>query len=109
MNMYMYTVYTFSSPSLRLSLSSDTYSSVCETVVPKLIAEDIPLLHSLLQDVFPGVPYRRAEMAALRKEISSVCKDYHLVFGEGEQATSQWVDKVGMACQEMCAISMGMA
>ena len=73
--------------------------SVCETVVPKLIAEDIPLLHSLLQDVFPGVPYRRAEMATLRKEISSVCKDYHLVFGEGEQTTSQWVDKVGMACQ----------
>ncbi|XP_011404630.2 PREDICTED: cytoplasmic dynein 1 heavy chain 1-like [Amphimedon queenslandica] len=68
--------------------------SVCETVVPKLIAEDIPLLHSLLQDVFPGVAYRRAEMAALRKEIAAVCKDSHLVFEEGEQASSQWVDKV---------------
>uniref|UniRef100_A0A1X7TJZ7 Dynein heavy chain hydrolytic ATP-binding dynein motor region domain-containing protein n=1 Tax=Amphimedon queenslandica TaxID=400682 RepID=A0A1X7TJZ7_AMPQE len=68
--------------------------SVCETVVPKLIAEDIPLLHSLLQDVFPGVAYRRAEMAALRKEIAAVCKDCHLVFEEGEQASSLWVDKV---------------
>ena len=28
--------------------------SVCETVIPKLVAEDIPLLHSLLSDVFPG-------------------------------------------------------
>ena len=83
-------------PSLSLS-HQILIQSVCETVVPKLIAEDIPLLHSLLQDVFPGVPYRRAEMAALRKEISSVCKECHLIFEEGEQATSQWVDKVGVA------------
>ncbi|XP_003391803.1 PREDICTED: dynein heavy chain, cytoplasmic-like, partial [Amphimedon queenslandica] len=33
-------------------------------------------------------------MAALRKEIAAVCKDSHLVFEEGEQASSQWVDKV---------------
>ncbi|XP_016418464.1 cytoplasmic dynein 1 heavy chain 1-like [Sinocyclocheilus rhinocerous] len=29
--------------------------SVCETMVPKLVAEDIPLLFSLLSDVFPGI------------------------------------------------------
>ena len=28
--------------------------SVCETIVPKLIADDIPLLSNLLQGVFPG-------------------------------------------------------
>jgi len=28
--------------------------SVCETVVPKLIADDIPLLSTLLRGVFPG-------------------------------------------------------
>lgn len=28
--------------------------SVCETIVPKLIAGDIPLLSNLLQGVFPG-------------------------------------------------------
>ena len=33
--------------------------SVCETMVPKLVAEDIPLLFSLLSDVFPGVSYTR--------------------------------------------------
>ena len=28
--------------------------SLCDTLVPKLIAEDIPLLSSLLSGVFPG-------------------------------------------------------
>lgn len=37
--------------------------SVCETMVPKLVAEDIPLLFSLLNDVFPNVGYTRAEMS----------------------------------------------
>lgn len=36
--------------------------SVCETMVPKLVAEDIPLLFSLLSDVFPNVEYSRAKM-----------------------------------------------
>lgn len=31
-------------------------------MVPKLVAEDIPLLFSLLNDVFPNVQYTRAEM-----------------------------------------------
>jgi hypothetical protein len=39
--------------------------SVCETMVPKLVAEDIPLLFSLLSDVFPNVSYTRAEMAGM--------------------------------------------
>lgn len=28
--------------------------SVCETIVPKLIADDVPLLQNLLSGVFPG-------------------------------------------------------
>lgn len=39
--------------------------SVCETMVPKLVAEDIPLLFSLLNDVFPNVQYTRAEMKGI--------------------------------------------
>ena len=62
-------------------------------MVPKLVAEDIPLLHSLLSDVFPGVPYRRAEMKALRREIAKVCAEWHLVYGEGDNPGSQWTDK----------------
>ena len=61
-------------------------------MVPKLVAEDIPLLHSLLSDVFPGVKYNRAAMKELRAEIAKVCKEMHLVYGE---TGSQWVDKVG--------------
>lgn len=34
-------------------------------MVPKLVAEDIPLLFSLLSDVFPNVNYTRAEMAGM--------------------------------------------
>ena len=63
-------------------------------MVPKLVAEDIPLLHSLLSDVFPGVAYRHAEMASLRKEIAKVCSEQHLVYGEGDNAGTQWVEKV---------------
>jgi dynein heavy chain 1 len=35
--------------------------SVCETLVPKLVSEDITLLFSLLQDVFPDVIYKPRE------------------------------------------------
>lgn len=53
--------------------------SVCETMVPKLVAEDIPLLFSLLSDVFPGVQYHRGEMTALREELRKVCQEmYHI-------------------------------
>ena len=51
-------------------------------MVPKLVAEDIPLLHSLLSDVFPGVKYHRASMKELRAEIAKVCKEMHLVYGD---------------------------
>ena len=37
---------------------------------PKLVAEDIPLLFSLLNDVFPGVSYQRLPMDKLKTEIS---------------------------------------
>ncbi|XP_047736164.1 dynein axonemal heavy chain 11-like [Hyalella azteca] len=45
--------------------------SVCETMVPKLVAEDIPLLFSLVSDVFPGIEYNRAQMTTLKKLIRS--------------------------------------
>ncbi len=63
--------------------------------MPKLVAEDIPLLHSLLSDVFPGIKYSRAEMGALRAEIAKVCAELHLTAGEGDAPGGQWVEKVG--------------
>jgi len=62
--------------------------SVAETVVPKLVADDIPLLKSLLADVFPGVPYVPADLERLRAEIGKVCAARHLV------ADAAWVEKV---------------
>ena len=53
-----------------------------ETMLPKLVAEDIPLLHSLLNDVFPNVEYREDKLPALREEIKKVCKEMHLDYGE---------------------------
>ncbi|THD25348.1 Dynein heavy chain 1 cytosolic [Fasciola hepatica] len=56
--------------------------SVMETMVPKLVAEDIPLLYSLLTDVFPGVVYSQSAMEGLRRELRRVCKEMYLVYNE---------------------------
>lgn len=63
-------------------------------MVPKLVAEDIPLLFNLLSDVFPGIEYTRAEMKALKEHIRKVCQDMYLVCGEGEEQGGAWMDKV---------------
>ncbi|KAK3866515.1 hypothetical protein Pcinc_027959 [Petrolisthes cinctipes] len=68
--------------------------SVCETMVPKLVAEDIPLLFSLLSDVFPGIEYTRAEMTGLKEMIRRVCAEQFLVCGEGEEQGAHWMEKV---------------
>lgn len=77
--------------------------SVTETIVPKLVADDVPLLKSwvswhlgrmirltisLLQDVFPGIDYVPADLDVLRAKVSEVCAERALVPGEA------WVDKV---------------
>lgn len=63
-------------------------------MVPKLVAEDIPLLFSLLSDVFPGVQYHRGEMTALREELKKVCQEMYLTYGDGEDVGGMWVEKV---------------
>ncbi|KAI4467240.1 dynein heavy chain [Holotrichia oblita] len=68
--------------------------SVCETMVPKLVAEDIPLLFSLLSDVFPNVQYTRAEMKGLKDEIRKVCEEEFFVCGEGDEQGASWMEKV---------------
>ncbi|CBY16361.1 unnamed protein product, partial [Oikopleura dioica] len=75
--------------------------AISETMLPKLVADDIPLLHSLLADVFPGIPYNRAAMTNLREKIKIVCKNNHYVYGDSgtEETGSAWVDKVLQLCQ----------
>lgn len=86
-------------PPLELSPSPPQIliQSVCETMVPKLVAEDIPLLFSLLSDVFPGVQYHRGEMTALREELKKVCQEMYLTYGDGEEVGGMWVEKVSGA------------
>jgi dynein heavy chain 1 len=67
---------------------------VCETMEPKLVAEDIPLLFSLLNDVFPGVEYQRSRMDALKAEVMKICQEEQLMCGaEGEEGQA-WMEKV---------------
>ncbi|GBE78470.1 Dynein heavy chain, cytoplasmic [Sparassis crispa] len=62
--------------------------SVTETIVPKLVADDVPLLTSLLADVFPGTDYVPVNLDALREQISRVCSERRLVEGE------RWIAKI---------------
>jgi len=48
--------------SLQISEQQILIQSVCETLTPKLVSEDITLLQSLLHDVFPEVDYQQKSM-----------------------------------------------
>ena len=62
--------------------------AVNETVLPKLVNDDINLLKSLLQNIFPGVDYTRAEMTTLKKHLKTVC-DRKLITNN-----DKWLEKV---------------
>ncbi|XP_063237430.1 dynein heavy chain, cytoplasmic isoform X2 [Bacillus rossius redtenbacheri] len=81
--------------------------SVCETMVPKLVAEDIPLLFSLLSDVFPNVSYTRAEMEGLKDQIRKVCQEEYFVCGEGEEQGGAWMEKV-LQLYQICNLNHGL-
>ena len=57
--------------------------SVCNTVVPKLIAEDIPLLSKLLSGVFPGSDIIKIEEKELIDTIHELLKTrYNLIYDD---------------------------
>ncbi|KAF9161045.1 hypothetical protein DFQ26_004928 [Actinomortierella ambigua] len=62
--------------------------SIRETVVPKLVGEDIPVLMGLLKDVFPGVDYVPVSLQALRKAINDICVKRRLLDSE------LWLEKI---------------
>ncbi|KNC52645.1 cytoplasmic dynein [Thecamonas trahens ATCC 50062] len=61
--------------------------SICETLIPKLVAADIPLLYSLLTDVFPGCALPQLAAAALKAKMKAIADEANYVFGD------LWVDK----------------
>jgi len=62
--------------------------SLCDTLVPKLIQDDIPLLQSLLAGVFPGSTISQLLDPVLREQIILLSKKYNLL------PTDSFVEKV---------------
>lgn len=62
--------------------------STCDTVLPKLVAEDIPLFTSLLHAVFPGSELPNIQEDQLVEAIKKVCEEDSLEFGD------EWAQKV---------------
>lgn len=62
--------------------------AIMDSFVPRLIADDLVLLNSLLNDVFPRAAYVRPEMTKLKEEIQKVSKEMYLVCDE------LWMEKV---------------
>lgn len=56
--------------------------TVCNTIVPKLIAEDVPLLSSLLSGVFPGSDIIKMEGGELAEALNELAPKYNLICGE---------------------------
>jgi dynein heavy chain 1 len=53
--------------------------SLCDTLVPKLVAEDIPLLSSLLTGVFPGAYIIQIREEKLIEQIEKLATKYNLI------------------------------
>eukprot|EP00952_Eustigmatos_sp_NYUAD-ZCMA_P010088 41589-Eustigmatos_ZCMA.PRE.1 len=62
--------------------------SICSTVVPKLVADDLPVFRSLLQGVLPGADVAAVDEADLRNAMTTVCEQRCLVPGH------LWTEKV---------------
>ncbi|KAH9471077.1 hypothetical protein Pst134EA_004985 [Puccinia striiformis f. sp. tritici] len=70
---------------------SDSYDSIAEqeilvqsvskTIVSKLVADNVPLLTSLLADIFPGIEYSPSDLNKLEGHIRAVATQRHLVVG----------------------------
>ena len=57
--------------------------SLCDTLVPKLVAEDIPLLSSLLTGVFPGSSIIQIREERLIEQLEKLASKYNLVCKAG--------------------------
>ena len=70
--------------------------SVLDTLVPKLVSQDVPLLRSLITDVFPNAQYVPFVPAQLRVAVLAACKRRKLTAVIPEtHADSAWLEKLG--------------
>jgi len=54
----------------------------CNNVLPKLVAEDMPVFTSILEEVFPGSEVAKMEDAKAREEIVGACEEHQFVAAE---------------------------
>ena len=54
----------------------------CNNIIPKLVAEDMPVFKEILEDTFPGSEVAQMENEAARTEITSVCEVQNVVASE---------------------------
>lgn len=62
--------------------------SICDSLLPKLVPDDIPLLASLLSGVFPGAELGIIQHEMLKENIIAIAQE------RGFVSHSMWVDKV---------------
>eukprot|EP01133_Synstelium_polycarpum_P001082 gene1082-1226_t len=63
-------------------------NSITDTMIPKLVSDDITLIQSLLLDVFPGTEVSPIAVPGLREGIEASCASRHLV------PKPEWVEKI---------------
>ena len=73
---------------MRIAEMDVLIKSTCDSVVPKLVSEDIPLFTSLLQAVFPGSELPRSSEKQLLAAVAAVCEEDSLELSPG------WLEKV---------------
>lgn len=62
--------------------------SICDTIVPKLVPQDVPRLQSLLAGVFPGSEIVPIDAALLTAEVRRICQF------ECYEYEASWVQKL---------------
>ncbi|RLN48678.1 hypothetical protein BBJ28_00009539 [Nothophytophthora sp. Chile5] len=69
--------------------------SISDTILPKLVSNDVPVFETLLKGVFPGTEAHRIEEDKLRSKIVELAKQKKYV------ASDQWVEKALQLYQVM--------
>ena len=60
----------------------------CNNILPKLVADDLGIFSSILEDVFPGSEVTKMEDEKLKETLDEICKQYNYTPADG------WVQKI---------------
>ena len=60
----------------------------CNNILPKLVADDLDIFSSILEDVFPGSEVTKMEDEKLKETLDEICKQYNYTPADG------WVQKI---------------